>query len=647
MNLSVFFYFSYMNMREHPFVENIEYVTDYRTRRDETKMFLSLLHPDSESMLIWAWQGADKIVDGKEVSDKWCQVNDKPYCYPNHDNEKNTYVSVNEFPDNLGTYTMPKDKDAVLIRGIFLDTDAHNAKELDEKGNKIPLNNDEIDLACEKILEMMDKETKKGNMPEFNIVNLTGRGVGKYYVYKEPVKATDEYRLRLHDALYKAIQDRFKGLVEEYGLDEYGAEEDCCVSNPVRVCRAPGYLNTKSGRYNTLYSINRNTYTLEELCEFFGVKEKDLPEKSRILTANIKAEEEKEVKKNPKEKKKTDKGKNKKKGSSSKKSLKQLTAVDYKKASITYNCARTRLRQINQIMDRRGGYPGNKRHNALWLYWQNLKIVYPEDIAKEYLYDLNNSFAVPFDNAEVNKIINQYGDYCHGAKAFSDALSLTSSEEEMIGLYDRQNKEKKYKENTEKKTEKAKEFLILMNQGFKPAEIAKKLDMNIRTVYNWIKKLPENVSKEANESIKNDEKNFCEKTPIIKNFYHFFRKIMGINIHSDGYYNSLYGDNNAYILNKNTYIGDNNTYSLNYNSLYGDNNTYGHKINNTYVLNNNSFVEDNNKLLSYDKYISSERYNAFRNKILLCSNTFKSVINSLYSAYSLSDHRLCITDSGG
>ncbi len=81
-------------------------------------MFLSLLHPDSESMLIWAWKGKDKTINGKEVSDKWCQVNDKPYCYPNHDNEKNTYVSVNEFPDNLGTYTKPKDKDAVLIRGI-------------------------------------------------------------------------------------------------------------------------------------------------------------------------------------------------------------------------------------------------------------------------------------------------------------------------------------------------------------------------------------------------------------------------------------------------------------------------------------------------------------------------------------------------
>ena len=594
------------------FDKKIEYVSDEKQRKISALKFLHIHHKGYLGSVSFAT---------KNNNNSWYQY--KAWSFsnsPNINNNKDTYVTVNEIKmmdagmENI--YGAPKMEEITLIRAMFIDIDIHKvSKEV-------------VDENCRKILDIIPIEQEKGHLPHFSIINLTGGGLALYVVYDKPISTSDEKSMALHMSAYEALQNRLTDILNENGIN---GEVDMRVRNVNRVCRIPGYYHTKTERYATLYYADMTTVSLNEVVSLFS--DKELKEK-RINTDPVSTEKKSTVKR------------------------KKFTgeAICDKQTALSKNCAKRRMEQICQIMENRGGREGDKRHNSLFLYWHISRIIYPDDIAKRLVLSLNEHFLEPFTNDYINKaIFNCLDTFIFSSKAFSEYLSLSAAEEEMIGLYDRKRRMERQSENGKIKKEKKQKAILMKKEGKSASEIAKELSVSRATVYNWLKDLKEEIK----EEVKAERKVVSFDSLKVKNFGDLSKN----------------ADNNKKILSKATLKN----YSTipEYSTLIKNGTLidYSTLVNYSTLLNNDTLVDystllknntlydlysfkDNNAYIDYKSYVSLYSYDLFNSYNPYTDKNIMDIF-SIYSYMSLMlkglienryeqlDKRIHSTDSGG
>lgn len=336
------------------------------------------------------------------------------------------YVSVNDFSletehrSNIGT---------TFINGLFFDTDFHKKS------------NTETDNGICRCIDILDREIENGNFPPLSMVTLTGRGIGKFIVYKQDIYTGDKKRVELHKKVYAAIIRRLQKYWDEAKIE---AEEDRSVTDFARVCRLPGTYNTKAKRYATLaYKDTTHLLTLEEIAQYFSTDELE-------YTENIEVE-----------------------------------SIPVSKTSKFEDCAMRRKQFLERECDCLK--EGDNREIRCWLYLNTVMTMYDFKDAVKMLEFYNRRFAEPLSVSEIKKIVKELS--THGAYKFTEAkfygyLGVNIPKKCAIRRHTKKEKEeiKAKKISTEKKV------CRMRKDGKTVEDIKKACKLSRATVYKILKK---------------------------------------------------------------------------------------------------------------------------------------------------------------
>ncbi len=349
---------------------------------------------------------------------------------PNFNSKVNTYCSCNYFTKDTERLYQ---SDVARIGLMSIDVDIHT------------VSSEQRDELLPKVLGTIMSAYYAGKLPYFNMINLTGAGLGFLLVYEKPVDAKNEEQAGYHFALFthicKVIDKLFEEK-EEFQIDGKSIiSVDRSVINLNRSFRIPGTWNMRGERYATTYMIDDVKRPMEEHCLRMGVKN---PQKRKIKDPKQKKEAKKTLLKHKKEEY----------------VVKEVSLTDSPKSR---NCAKRRLEQLWMLATERGGSDGDCRHHMLWFYWNCARLIYPSQIAVQLLFAFNEHFAQPLEeDSFFSFILGEDLCYVLGRDLLVDQLHLDKKETDLIGLFERQNQKDKQAENHIIKAEKRRLYQKLM-----------------------------------------------------------------------------------------------------------------------------------------------------------------------------------------
>lgn len=353
------------------------------------------------------------------------------YLYP----DCNYYISANTYKtpfsrthDNLFCY-----------HNIVIDIDIHD-------------NPDEGELVrAERIIS---NYLTSINFPLPNVIHWTGRGIQLWFTH---------WRTTLKCEFLRQKVARFLCLLIQAQLTMYNspAKVDFNSSmNPVGIFRLFNSYNSKVGAISQCDFIHDNQSRLEDLLVILDPLAKDYFTKKKI--EKIKKEKQQQDKENSNNKK----------------------VVNIAPTTAYNNLNLKRIEFITSSIKNENRAVGDEMRNCrLFLFYNAAKQVYGAE-AKNKTYKINKLFKEPLSMNEISEIIKSVDGYNY----------LTISNERFFEIGDFESKSWKTRQqernkNKITKKERNKKIIELYNQNTKPKDIAKELNISIRTVYNILKVL--------------------------------------------------------------------------------------------------------------------------------------------------------------
>lgn len=471
-------------MIRYPFTGGkIEYIEDKDIRKQEILEFLKFWHPDSfgENNPVDILFGIKKIYTDPKTNkptEYWSQgffnnaLSKEPTIdslaalgekgkkantltqRPNIDAHYNIYVSAAEYPAGTGN---SKIENVSRLPGAFFDLDVHDvSKEI-------------VDTMVPLMLKKIINASNIGVLPRFNIINLTGAGLALFLKYEKPVSAKNDRCLGFHKALWEKICTVMEELFSKDAAFYIGGkcviEVDRSVKNINRNCRIPGtYHSCKRfiKRFATMYSIDRECKSLEEHCRHMAVKDPEVIIRKDEKVGKVKLDDVE---------------------------YDHIIEVDPTRFnSCAKNCAKRRLEQLEELIMLRGGKDGDKRHNAVRLYWNYSRMLYDVPTCIRLLLRFNNELSDPLGEAFIT-FVTYSPYYVVVGEDFAKFLSLTTKEIEKLKLFKRRDKKKRALENARLLPEKIALVKALWEEGeLSVAEISQRCDKSASTIREWAEK---------------------------------------------------------------------------------------------------------------------------------------------------------------
>lgn len=344
-----------------------EYYIDEKTGKKKKK---NIWYSD-----VWTFlSGLEKDEHNYEIDKKiWRNTND-------------SYVTVNAMIDAVNDKgkRVRSNKNCLAVNEMHFDIDViHNFNPYD------------AELADEIISYVIS--IMYSLFPQPTMVVLSGRGIGWFYKYRNPIATFDEDRnqtedSKLHDLMYQCALEKLRQEFDEWK----GVVDVDTVSDYARVTRLPGTINVKAGRFAELYKYDLNLlYESKDLYAEFGFTDAELNEPKSNKKQTVKKTAEK------------------KQNSDSKRSTKttyekQLDDDKLPKVASWYrDYAKSRLPMLAEVPKIRSMVEGSGRHDLIFAAYNIARCVFVQSEAVAYAKKINDTFAEPLADADFDRQIQR------------------------------------------------------------------------------------------------------------------------------------------------------------------------------------------------------------------------------------------------
>lgn len=472
---------------------NLQTETAMLSYRDQRKLYIETLHAGNEGYIIFGQKARyateedsyrmvekDGVVKKVKKSNFWMRGYDLSSGI-NPDNliriSEDTYITANLFSGAFNTYEKSDGTQGKVIRRTEDCCIAINEMHLDidilHSVAPYP-----IELADQVIADLIVELRSK--LPEPTLIVGSGRGLTWIYRYDHLLKDTQEIdhsgkrkkvihtnpEVQRHDIAYKNFVAKLNEMYDKDLIDI-----DTKITDHSRVCRVPGTLNRKAGRYATLISCQPElTYEPEKLYKLLGVS----------------AEPELNVRQNTKKKQPV----SKQVVSDVKKTRKKAipdNAIPF--APIPYRtAAKSRIPRMEQIPDEVMLVDGSGRHKFIFAYYCHCRLLYTQPKAVQKTKMLNARFTEPLSDAELENQIFRVDSHCemdydiHGngcyifnTDTFTEFLPIDQPKAREMGFLKSFEKRKCCKENQVDADNRDHEIAKLWLDGYTAKQISKNL----------------------------------------------------------------------------------------------------------------------------------------------------------------------------
>ncbi len=433
------------------------------------------------------------------------EIKDRYDCYAS----VNTFSGRTKLNKKGKTIVSREAADCVKINGVVVDYDILHKEEIydRERGDEI----------LSKVKQAMENLYENG-FPRPTISMLSGRGRQDLYIFREPINVQeDPVACMKYRALFEVLTD-----VIQSGFNKDEVDIDTSVGDASRICRVPGTYNVKGQRYAALQEINPDYYyTLNELCEYFGVTIEEAPIKEK--------QEKKQQFIDSTDKIVVTVGKLRKLNYDEigymaipEDKIPELSATNRANAKGV-------LRVLKSLAEYRGMSEGDLREEVTFWYYNYARQLNTASVAAKMTRELNESFSEPLEEDEVTNIIDgvnrHRGGMNYDGGCFPDGFYYCKRET----LYKKTHmteEEKKYTQIFKRREEKEQQAKNVANTqvlkeqaykmwlgGAKKNAIARALGKDRSTITDWIKKRLAADAKVGDFSEDNLEDDVCVFSP--------------------------------------------------------------------------------------------------------------------------------------
>lgn len=341
-------------------------------------------------------------------------------------------------------------------------------------------------------------------LPEPTMIVSSGRGLTWIYRYdkliedpsieemigkRKTVVHENEQVLR-HDAAYRRIVEKLHAAYDPDIIDI-----DTTITDHSRICRIPGTINRKAGRYATLISCKPELrYNPEKLYELFGVS-------AEPVLSDKKIETKQNTKKKPASGQVVSDTKKEKREKAIPANAIPFAPVEYRTA------AKARIPRMEQIPEEVKLIDGSGRHRFIFVYYCHCRLLYLQPIAEKMARALNDRFTEPLPDIEFSNQIARvdahfetdyavHGDGCYIFKTdtFLEFLPISVDKAREMEFLKSKDLREKCRKNQEEAKERDRKIAELWLDGCTAQEISESLKDTYRycslsTIKRVIKKL--------------------------------------------------------------------------------------------------------------------------------------------------------------
>lgn len=480
--------------------------------KDQRKLFLNTLHGENQGYICLPRKKVFRNPEDAFWKDENGKNRKKSVWYNNNFYELNSvidpdqliwantndsYVSMNPMDGgkNDKGQMLRDDQHCIGINGMFLD--------LDIMHELSPYDCGLADEICSIVISVL-----KRILPQPTMIVSSGRGLTWIYCYRQlipnPTAITEcgtkkEVKnlnpdVERHDDIYKAFVNNVQTL-----FDRDIIEVDPHVTDHARVCRHPGTINRKAGRYAKLLECNPEyKYDPEELYKKLKVKPK-IDEKYK--TAKKKENDCKIF-----ETKQDASSIKKKQRQSDNKVL--FAPIELK------NAAKYRIPKMYKIPEKKNLVEGTGRHRFIFVFYCHLRLLHNRAIAEKETQGLNAKFAEPLSEKEIQHLIeyvdaheesykrsvHENGVYIFGTLKFVEFLPISEDEARQMGFLKSHEERQKWKKNQEEALRRDYNIAKLWLEGLSAKKISEMLENEfphtcVKTVKNVLKRLGLNAKR--------------------------------------------------------------------------------------------------------------------------------------------------------
>lgn len=320
----------------------------------------------------------------------------------------------------------------------------------------------EINREINKLIRALKKLRDNNKFLEFNAVK-SGRGV-QIWIHLESFSAIKNVMKRMYTTFCEKLLEIVDNVIKENSINlKTDVTPTMSQSGFVRL---PYTYNTKAktkqGKFykTQLFQYTNKKYTLDELCEFFGIKRGNAKQ-------TVKKKKLKPYTKNSDEK--------------------NYVGLFYKRKNF-----------FEKLVER-GAINEGRRNLVMYYYYISCYKIFSTETAQQLTKQLNNSFSKPLSNSELQATFRSAEKCIRDTKNSTIFKKINATDEE-IALYneltDNQRKRKEKRENAREEKEKRNQTIKeLSKEDMTVREIANKLDCSVETVCKYNEYKPVDYNK--------------------------------------------------------------------------------------------------------------------------------------------------------
>ena len=309
----------------------------------------------------------------------------------------------------------------------------------------------EINREINKLIRALKKLRDNNKFLEFNAVK-SGRGV-QIWIHLESFSAIKNVMKRMYTTFCEKLLEIVDNVIKEKTINlKTDVTPTMSQSGFVRL---PYTYNTKAKTKNgkfyktQLLQYTNKKYTLDELCEFFGIKRGNAKQ-------TVKKKKFKPYTKNSDEK--------------------NYVGLFYKRKNF-----------FEKLVER-GAINEGRRNLVMYYYYISCYKIFSTEIAQQLTKQLNNSFKKPLSQSELNATFRSAEKCIRDTKNSTIFKKINATNEE-IALYneltDNQRKRKEKRENAREEKEKRNQTIKELSKEMTVREIANELDCSVETVCKY------------------------------------------------------------------------------------------------------------------------------------------------------------------
>ncbi len=345
-------------------------------------------------------------------------------------------VDVYACPNGMKTHWSRQNDNLINIQNLIIDIDSHTSKLSTKELQQ------HIKSFTNKLMKQIDLKP--------NFVHYTGRGVHLWYCIESCHASLNKICMSVIDMLCKHIDDIMMK------IDEAELSIDRAASLKLNgLFRLPYTYNTKSKTWSEGELIHEDLPNVNEL-------------KNKLHSLGYESPYFGEIKKRKKAKKEYV-------------YQKDLKTKDY------LPCLIHRKRFLEHLIDSRELRKDTSRDVLLFAMYSTVLMMYEKEDARQYCYDLNDSFIDPLKFTEMLAIFSEVDKKRHRFTVNKLFDFVGATEEEKNWFYKSTKKEKDKQDKKDRKKDRNQMVLALHSQGVNITEICRQTGIKSRTtVYNII-----------------------------------------------------------------------------------------------------------------------------------------------------------------